>query len=284
MLRASIGLLLLSGTIAAWLQLPPALQGASGQVIVEGAPVHYTSTGNGPGTVVFVHGWTCDETSWAGQVPEIARTHRVVTIDLPGHGQSAQSKDGVYSMARFAAAVDAVRAQEKIERAVLVGHSMGAVVITRYAQDFPGRAVALVMVDGLLIPKDVRDEFRTTLPAPGADEKKEREVFVKTMFSKATSPEDQQRILKMMMGPSEATARGSILGLLDDAAVHDRAIDVPAYGIFADHPQPPQLEVMKKVVPSFRFEKIAGTGHFLMLEKPAEFNRALLAYLQTLKL
>src|SRR5687767_14213946 len=80
---------------------------------VDGMNIHWTSAGNGAQTIVFVHGWTCDETSWQGQVPELSKRFRVITLDLPGHGKSDSPKDGRFSMALFARAVEAVRAEAK---------------------------------------------------------------------------------------------------------------------------------------------------------------------------
>ena len=74
---------------------------------VEGAEIHWSSKGDGPKTVIFVHGWTCDETAWSGQVPAISRSHRVITLDLPGHGRSGMPADGEVSIERFARAVEA---------------------------------------------------------------------------------------------------------------------------------------------------------------------------------
>src|SRR5438552_7383570 len=87
---------------------------------VDGAKVHWTSKGSGKEAVILVHGWTCDETSWDFQVPDLSRNYRVITLDLPGHGKSDPPKDGKFSMTVFARAVEAVRAEAKIEKAVLV--------------------------------------------------------------------------------------------------------------------------------------------------------------------
>src|SRR5580700_415787 len=77
---------------------------------VDGLKIHSSTAGNAKRTVVLVHGWTCDETSWAAQVPELTRkNYRVVTLDLPGHGQSGSPADGKFSMDLFARAVEAVR-------------------------------------------------------------------------------------------------------------------------------------------------------------------------------
>ena len=95
---------------------------------VDGIPIHSTATGAGP-VLVFVHGWTCDSTSWAAQVPAFDKKYRVITLDLPGYGQSGSPKDGKFTMDLFARAVEAVRVESNVQQVVLIGHSMGALVI-----------------------------------------------------------------------------------------------------------------------------------------------------------
>ena len=101
----------------------PPLSAAS----VDGLGIHAASVGSGP-TLVLVHGWTCDSSSWDGQVPAFSGDYRVITLDLPGHGRSDSPPDGKFSMNLFARAVEAVRAEAGAERIVLVGHSMGVPV------------------------------------------------------------------------------------------------------------------------------------------------------------
>src|SRR5258708_36219657 len=96
---------------------------------VDGLAIHSTTTGTGPKTVMLVHGWTCDETSWSEQVPALAAQYRVITIDLPGHGKSGSPKDGKLTMDLFARAIEAVRAEAGSEVMALAGHSMGTAVI-----------------------------------------------------------------------------------------------------------------------------------------------------------
>src|SRR5579863_10363040 len=117
---------------------------------VDGIRIHSSSAGKGPRTVILVHGWTCDETTWSEQVPVLAKQYRVLTLDLPGHGKSDSPKDGKFSMDLFARAIEAVRAEAKADRIVLVGHSMGTPVVLRYAHLYPAHTSALVFVDGLM--------------------------------------------------------------------------------------------------------------------------------------
>jgi pimeloyl-ACP methyl ester carboxylesterase len=183
---------------------------------VDGLAIHSSTTGTGPATMIFIHGWTCDSSSWVGQVPAFAKRYRVVTLDLPGHGKSGSPKDGKLSMDLFARAVDAVRAETKADRVVLVGHSMGAPVIRQYARMYPQHVAGLVAVDG---PLDIRGfpppEFKQPPPMVGAEGLKAREKMVRGMFVPQTAPALQEHILKMMLGTSEATANGAMAAVFD---------------------------------------------------------------------
>lgn len=113
--------------------------------LVEGRKVHYSSFGKGSKTLVLVHGWTCDETFWSSNVPGLSKKYRVLTVDLPGHGQSDPAPE--YSMDAFADAVSAVMTEARVKRATLVGHSMGGPVILALARRHREQVTALVAVD-----------------------------------------------------------------------------------------------------------------------------------------
>ena len=83
---------------------------------VDGLKIHWASAGSGKTTLVFVHGWTCDSSSWGLQVPALAKNYRVITLDLPGHGKTGLPADGKFSMDLFARAVEAVRAEAKADK------------------------------------------------------------------------------------------------------------------------------------------------------------------------
>src|SRR4030081_3348290 len=107
MRRLLLGFFLLTGLLV---RPPPAASGAT----VDGLKIHSSSNGRGSKTIILVHGWTCDDTSWAEQVP-LAKTFRVVTLDLPGHGRSDSPRDGKFSMDLFARAIEAVRSESKAD-------------------------------------------------------------------------------------------------------------------------------------------------------------------------
>ena len=245
---------------------------------VDGLKIHSASAGSGRTTLVLVHGWTCDSSSWAAQVPVLAKKYRVLTLDLPGHGQSGAPKDGKFSMDLFARAVEAVRAEAGTDKIVLVGHSMGAPVIRQYARLYPQHVAALVAVDG---PLDMR-QFPTTFTPPpltGPEGLKAREGMIRGMFTPQTSPEVQKKVLAMMLAAPEATAIGAMNSMTDPALRKADVTPMPALTIWAGtNQQMPKLEDAKATLPKYEQTQVAGTGHFVMMEKPEEFNRLLAAF------
>lgn len=117
--------MLLSSTVAA--QKSASSAGESHYASLDGARIHYQSYGKGREALVFIHGWSCDLSHWRDQVADFQGRNRVIAVDLPGHGQSDKPKLA-YTMDLFARAVDAVLRDAQVDRAVLVGHSMGTPV------------------------------------------------------------------------------------------------------------------------------------------------------------
>lgn len=249
---------------------------------LDGASIHSTVRGKGPKTIVFVHGWTCDETSWAGQVPAFEKDYRVITLDLPGHGKSGSPKNGVLTTEMFAKAIEAVRLESGAGKIVLVGHSMGTPVIRQYARMYPQNVAALVPVDGVL-----RLSGSPNAPNPaamqGAEGRKNRENMIRGMFSKATTPAMQDHILKMMLGAPEATAYQAMAATFAAPNWTEQGMPFPALGVYAEKSSAHNAEYFKKIFPNGKSVEVAGTGHFLMMEKPADFNKLLTDFLPQAK-
>jgi len=250
---------------------------------VDGLKIHSASAGSGATTLVLVHGWTCDSSSWAAQVPVLAKKYRVLTLDLPGHGQTSVPKDGKFSMDLFARAVEAVRAEAGTDKIVLVGHSMGAPVIRQYARLYPQHVAALVAVDG---PLDMR-QFPADFKAPtvsGPEGLKAREGMIKGMFTPQTPADVQEKVLAMMLKAPEATAAGAMAAMGDPSLRKNDVTPMPALTIWAGtNKQLPKVEDARQTLPKYEQTQVAGTGHFVMMEKPEEFNRLLIAFVDKQK-
>src|ERR1051326_8709211 len=227
---------------------------------VDGAKIHWTSHGApNAEAVILVHGWTCDETSWDPQVPVLSQKYRVITLDLPGHGKSDPPKDGKFSMAVFARAVEEVRAEAKADRVVLVGHSMGTPVIREYAHMYPKHVAALVPVDGLLL---VSAPGRGGRGAPdpaamtGPEGMKAREKMIRGMFTPATPAAVQQHVLKMMLAPPEATAAGAMTATFASSDLNDEVMTMPVLGIYAGNSPMANRDNLKKMFPNSEYVQV----------------------------
>ena len=109
----------------------PAQESSSKYAKLDATKIHYQSQGKGKDALVLVHGWGCNLNHWRDQIPELSKRARVIAVDLPGHG-SSDKPETKYDMDLFAAAIDAVMKDAGVERAVLVGHSMGTPVIRQF--------------------------------------------------------------------------------------------------------------------------------------------------------
>lgn len=113
-------------------------------VHVDGRAVNLVDLGEGP-AVVFIHGLSGSWQNWLENLPEFARDHRVVALDLPGFGHSEMPEQRI-TMTHYAATVDAVLTTLGIDRAAVVGNSMGGFVAVDMALHHPERVAALVLV------------------------------------------------------------------------------------------------------------------------------------------
>jgi cis-3-alkyl-4-acyloxetan-2-one decarboxylase len=99
-----------------------------------------------PPTVVLIHGIASSSTTFDYVVPLIADTHRVVAIDLLGFGQSPAPDDAEYTLEEHVAAIAHTLRHLRLDSFVLVGHSLGCLIATRYAATHPRAVARMVLV------------------------------------------------------------------------------------------------------------------------------------------
>lgn len=252
--------------------------------------VHYKSYGDkvGPGreALVLIHGWSCNLDYWRDSIPELAKRNRVIAIDLPGHGQSDKPEVS-YSMDLFARAVAAVMKDAKVERAVLVGHSMGTPIARQFYRKYPAKTLGIVIVDGSLRPfgdKKLMDTFLAGFRGPNYVEAG-KQMFA-GMAGPNLSPEIMARIQASFMNTPQHVLVSAMEGMADDSIWGADKINVPVLAYMAKSPfWPPDTEQFDRgIAPNLDFQMIDGVGHFLMMEKPQQFNVAVIAYLVKNKL
>ena len=243
--------------------------------------IHYQNYGKGSEALVFIHGWTCNIDNWTDQLPDFAKRGRVIAIDLPGHGRS-DKPEVTYSMDLFARGVDAVLRDAGVQRAVLVGHSMGTPVARQFYRKYPQKTLAIVIVDGPLRAfgdKKMMDGF--IAPLRGPNYKDAGAGMLASMAGPGLTPELKERIKASFLNTPQYVLVSAMESMADESIWGEDKINVPVLAIMAKSPfYPPQIDqYYHSLAPQLDFQMWEGVGHFIMMEKPKQFNDALLAFL-----
>ena len=116
-----------------------------GKVAVEGGAVHYVIGGSGP-AVVLLHGWPQTWLMWRKLMPDLARDHTVIAVDLPGLGDSSVPARGYDKVTTAQRVREAVR-RLGFDQVSIIGHDLGVLVAYPWARDYPGEVTRLVMIE-----------------------------------------------------------------------------------------------------------------------------------------
>ncbi len=252
---------------------------------LEGVRVHYKSLGTGRTAVVLVHCWACDMHVWQEQVGALDGRVRALALDLPGHGRS-DKPSRAYSMAFFAQAVNAVFESAGVDRAVLVGHSMGVPVVREFSRLFPGKILAIVAIDGWLVSPglDSAAVERQVRLFEGPDLARSFEQMIAPMFPKPEQAGVRRQVTQTAQATPQHVVQAAFRGMMDPAIWRDDPLKVPALVVMAKGPNWPanyRARVLR-LGADVRYEELEGVHHFLMLERPDLFNALLLEFLKSL--
>jgi pimeloyl-ACP methyl ester carboxylesterase len=242
--------------------------------------IHYITLGQGKNTIVFIHGWACNLGVWREQASALADKAKLIFIDLPGHGQSDKPQVA-YTMDHFAEAVLAVLKDAKVDKATFIAHSMGAAVLCRIYDRAPEKVAALVSVDGLMRRPPGTPEQAQALVGPFATPRylDHAKGFIGSFFPIPGTEPLRDRLMPEMLATPQHVMLGAMLGMFgpDQADWILQKVNVPVAVINA-----PSLwwangyeSYVRSLSPQCDYVLMDGVGHFLMLEKPAEFNATL---------
>jgi pimeloyl-ACP methyl ester carboxylesterase len=252
--------------------------------------IDYTDTGTGDTTLLFVHGWCINKTYWADQLPHFEKRYRVVTIDLPGYGMSGKNRK-VWNTAAFGRDIKNVITQLNLKNVVLIGHSMAGDIVLQGALSAPNKVIAIVGVDnfksaGVDFKGDTvkaKKEYESAIMAMKKDFKKLAFAWFKQdLFSKSTSQAIKDRVLNDVAhtDPNIAIACQEPDSFSETAAL--LKYKKTLYLINSDYQPTDTTGMIAKHIP-YKLFTVHNTGHFPMVEKPAEFNEQLDRVMATIK-
>jgi pimeloyl-ACP methyl ester carboxylesterase len=253
----------------------------------------YDDAGSGQ-TVLLLHGYPFNRSMWREQAEALSASNRVITPDLRGHGETTVTVEPPATMEEMARDVAALLDKLDIRRVTLGGLSMGGYVALAFYRRFPLRVRALVLADTR--PQADTEEARRNREEQAQMILKEgmgsiADGFLKKVLTPVTfsdKPETVERVREMIL---QTDAQGAASALRGMAARHDQTdfletIFVPTLILVGSEDQltpPADAELMRREIRGSRLSIIEGASHLSNLERPIEFNRALLDFLSALQ-
>ncbi len=230
--------------------------------------------GSGAGVpVLFVHGNGANLGQWRHQLEHLRTTRRAVAFDLRGMGESEAARNGDYSVDAMTDDVQAVAEALHLRRFVIVGHSYGGAVVAAYAARHQERVAGVVFADAGGNVK-MSDEAATNfINALRKNKDKVVAQWFAPILAHGTDATKQEVLASVAKTPVEPFV-GALLGLRTfDAVAAVNSYHGPILAIAAASTEGPSSLHMQ--VPSLHVVKMEGVSHWLMLDRPEEFNRIL---------
>jgi len=271
------------------------------EIDLHGHRAVYRTAGEGP-TVVLIHGMINSSRHWGDVAERLAPTHRVIAPDLIGHGDSATPR-GDYSLGAHAASIRDLLVTLGVERATLVGHSLGGGVAMQFFYQFPQMVERLALVSSGGLGQEVSPLLRgAALPGSaallrlatnrrlvaglaGAGATLRRRGVAGGVYMQATA-----RALAPLRDPGSRRAFLQTLRAVIDVrgqrvSARDRLYllgEMPTLIVWGERDRtiPPEHgREAEREIPNCRFVSLPGVAHFPNLEDPDGLARALLAFL-----
>ena len=250
----------------------------------DGVPISYDVAGSGAPALVFVHGWCCDKTYWRRQIPHFSKRHKVVAIDLGGHGDSGLARAD-WTIEAFGRDLAAVVEALDLRPVILVGHGMGGPVNLAAARLMPTGVIALIGVNTYNDIDAEYNEFDTEgfAKALKSDFTAVAASSVGGMFVASSDPDIVGRVTADISSARPDVGAGAMRAFMSfDRIKALKGLDIPIRCINSDH-RPTDVPAGQKHAASFELKIMKGRGHFPMLEAPEEFNKLLTETIEELK-
>ncbi len=248
-----------------------------------GVALSYQSCGAGDTTLLFVHGWCINKTYWEEQVKYFCPRYRVVTVDLPGFGESGKNRNN-WSFEEYTADIKYLIDTLELKNVVLIGHSMSGDLVLKAGNEYPHSLIGLVGIDNLHEPgapmneqaqKETNEFF--DLMASTFDSTVKASMMV-SLFQPSTDTIIVKRVMKDIYDSDPIIATNVLRALVEVAQQEKPLMQGLKHRLYLINSsvQPISRDSLAKYcAKGFEMINIGATGHYPMLEKPYEFNKAL---------
>ena len=248
----------------------------------DGTEIAYSVSGNGPKTLLFVHGWTRTSADWADQAAIFADGYQTVVLDLAGHGSSGADREE-WSVKNFSRDVVAVIDQLKVDDVIVVGHSMGGLVAMEMARSASDKISGVVIVDEIydVESKEASSDILTAKLLTWLNYDFTLQLFLEDFFIDEADEDLKNKIIAESYALPGDISRKILFG---DGGYFDfyneevlpafKATKLPIAFINADGGSVAK-ETNQKYQPGLIVEEIPNSGHFFIVEEPVKFTESL---------
>lgn len=245
--------------------------------------INYFQKGKGDTTLLFLHGWCIDGTYWKSQVEYFSKTYNVFAIDLPGFGKSKAERTS-WTIEEYANDVTAFIDTMDLKNVVIIGHSMAGEIMLQLALTNNSKIAGIVGVDNFKVI-DVEftpiqmEQMNDFFPMLEKDFKNSAPAYADLMlFHPTTFEEVRDRVKTDFANSDPVIGYGTCMNQMQYASSDAQRLEQLNYKLYlinSDGFPTNETGLKKHCKNSFQVETISATGHYPMIEKPAEFNSIL---------
>ena len=241
----------------------------------DGVMINYYIKGNEKKALVFVHGYSCSSEYWWPQLEYFSKDHTVIAVDIAGHGKSGVNRQE-YSMDAFGNDVTSVIEHLDLEEVVLIGHSMGGPVIVKAANNLGFKTRLIVGVDTFhdLSTEGIGGFARTAVNTMfKLFYESMTEDSIDDFFIDKTDEDLARWVRNDALKSPKHISQGTLDALLTMNYPESlRELSIPIVALNARTFRETKLDSNMNTYKNLQIEFMEDVGHFIMLERPVEFN------------
>ena len=251
--------------------------------------IHYQVAGNGK-PVMLLHGFAEDGRIWKQMAARLAETYTVIVPDIPGSGQSGMLADEHAGMDGYAEAINAVLLAEKIEKVVIIGHSMGGYIALAFAEKYPEKLNALGLFHSSAYADDAA-KVETRQKAIEFIKQNGAAAFLKTSIPGLfADTEKSKQHIDILLGQGKTFTDAALMQYYEsmiarpDRTAVLKQLDKPIFFLMGEHDKavPFQHSLEQSHIPSLaHIHILRNSAHMGMLEESADSFDAVAHFLQT---